>query len=695
MTLLRPYSLRRETWSLRFIAVLLVCLAAAGCVTTSPSPGAADRTQAGSTFERYRAAAARLERDPDNPRVAEQATALARRHVKEYLAGEKEIPRDDLWSRLAYLRAYPRTGLVFDSDVEFQLKERERQVAQIERKVVLLEELRTAGYALTPLAELTPYEPYCEKLQRAKAKVLEDQLDDAARMRAVKRLHRLAEIRSSLSLPEATEARLHEMVEAVLDQARTSDLDQRLRRLARIRDLGATLPEVRLFDQETRAKTESTVRSLDAGGQPFEAARLSLTARKLWPDAPLFHGFLEHLLEPAGERALARAMEMEAADADRPATPFVYALSALRLVPSARAPREEVLQLGSRLLSTYAQTLVLKEKAEGDEFLTRLKWVLSAPPVLLVSKSETDDRASPQGILSVRVRAAKATVADTQETREPSTYEDGVEYKSNPEFDRLYREYEAAVKEVKDARAAAGGNTADPQVQAAGRKAGRAHEEMLLTPQKIQVPLLKDYTYKKTVHRLQAVVEVEYTITDSSDGRRYVQGSLRDATAKELVALTGVHAKDSQGLKEAVVNAHDEAASMQTQFLDQMAALLAERIREEVARMWLREAERDRADGRTDDAREKVLAYRFLEPASRLAAVRGARDVTCRGLGLRPVPAALARDLSRTPAASTFDARPYEWSAVVKETAAWGRDMPEEHAALAELIDGWDPTTGP
>lgn len=673
------------------LCVLFVLLGTAGCVTTSSGPASSAQEEGQSAIEAYRALTEQVRQNPDNSALVDRMIELGRRHVDEYIAGEAALPEFDLWGRRDYLRAYPRTGLVFDNDVDFLLRERERQVADIEAKIVKAGESDAVKEVMTLLAELSDYAPYSKQLAAIKGSAVNRLLAQARTLDVPRRLARVAALQQQDPLPDAARDEISRIVQDIVDQARLPDLRARMRRLAKIRKYARYFPEIKAFDEETRKAVAAAVEALTKKEMAFDAAALCVDGKRLWPKEDLFAQYTHRMFQADADHALQKAVEYEDAAGDaRLATELVYALTAWRFVPSDPKAREKALGLAARFTDVYGVDVLLKDVRDRSDFTAQLRKHLGVYPVRLRLRSEME-RSEANAVLAMTLGDISIKT-DSKITKENSQYLSGTTYKPNPAYDEALNHYRKVTADYNAAQNAdLSQDSNKKRLNDTWEALKNAETRLKDTPQYVEVPKYADYTYRKTVFTLTPMVSLTYTLTDASDGRKYKEGSYEKSREAQYVHITDANPNDSKGLRNQAVDINAERVALLEQFLAECALELAMRLREEALMVWVRAGSRSLDQGFTEDARDKLFAYKFMDAADKLAAFRGSGEMMCRTLGFPSVPGRLEKSVKNPVARKNFDERTFNWAYVVRETASYGKGIPLDYGSVVKLLEEWNP----
>ena len=154
--------------SVPLLTAIAVLSLVPGCATEYPYRPATQMEQSGDMIGAYHYLANVARKHPNDEVLLERVFQDGHRHYDQYVAGESNIPANDLWQRLAYLKAYPRTGLPFDSEVDTRIRDREDAIKQVETRIAEAETAKDRRHTLAILKELAPYAPYSPKIQFVK-----------------------------------------------------------------------------------------------------------------------------------------------------------------------------------------------------------------------------------------------------------------------------------------------------------------------------------------------------------------------------------------------------------------------------------------------------------------------------------------------------------------------------------------------
>jgi len=676
--------------SVPLLTAIAVLSLVPGCATEYPYRPATQMEQSGDMIGAYHYLANVARKHPNDEVLLERVFQDGHRHYDQYVAGESNIPANDLWQRLAYLKAYPRTGLPFDSEVDTRIRDREDAIKQVETRIAEAETAKDRRHTLAILKELAPYAPYSPKIQFVKDACLKQFVMQNEDLDAQHKLLRIRELKPYEPLPPETLAAVKKIVDGIVRESETLSVTGRIDRLRQIWIYGSSFPAVQRFQVDTLKSIEAEINRLRQQNQPFEAAKLAFAARNIWSGVPLFADIAQRICDPLVQLSLAKADEVRRSAGDkRPATELVYALTAWRCSPTNEAARARVRELATRLPAAYGMKVACQEIASTDDFTLALRKDLQSAPVAVFLPVSRSEESAADGVLTFNIKSLRVATGCSS-SNEYSTFQNGFSQKPNPELARAQQAYELAREQY---QAVTGTDAPVPrsEVDQARQAMVSADQRRANTPPYIQEPRYDAYVYQKTVYTLAPTVSIAYAISDPLDGKKCAEGIFSYTKQVALTGVAGASPSDAKGVVNRAIDLDKESLVEFGRFTREAADRFAAEIRGKCLELLLRSARRSVEKGRTDEARDRFFAYKSMETSLHVTAVSGSAAASFRALDMVSVPAKLEALLAQPPDSEAAGKASLEWDAVVRETAGYGRSLPGEYADLARLVLSWDP----
>ncbi len=263
----------------------------------------------------------------------------------------------------------------------------------------------------------------------------------------------------------------------------------------------------------------------------------------------------------------------------------------------------------------------------------------------------------------------------------------------NPDYDSLVVLYQQANENLQSA-----GNAyaATPNIftgialGSARRRANDIASELAETPRYREVPVYEEYQYKRTDFNFALRIRASYSLTDVKERFLLLQKEFETTGSVTRSAIQGAAPDDVNGLTDSSVD-ETESERVLTEFRRQKFAEFAGTICDIIGRLPLYRARDSVAAGLPEDAREQLLAYKFLKGLPSQSILSTATNIIHQ-LGLTSVPEEIDRLLSEKDATGALAANsPLKPDRICKETAEPQVRLPDEFGQLESVLDSWNP----